>query len=145
MDLDRALEPTAGIADTRMLARLGLSSRDIRRAVDRGQLRRLRRGRYASRRAWPEVASAVAAGGRLACVSALHAYGAWVMHDGLLHIRAGRGVEIRQSPTLRIHWTDDRGWDPAIDPVATAFATSISCLALDHAVVVADSLANRSL
>jgi very-short-patch-repair endonuclease len=145
MDLTRALEATAGIADPSILRRLGIEGRALQRALRSGQLIKLRRGRYAVPTVHPHVASAVRAGGRVACVSALRMYGVWVLADDGEHVRIARGVDAVVGPRMRVHWSDERGWGHPIDSPAFALTTAVHCLPLRHAVVVADSAVNKRI
>jgi very-short-patch-repair endonuclease len=81
----------------------------------------------------------------LTCVSALHVYGTWVTDDSLVHVRIARGVDATLSPAIRVHWSDERGWQHPLDSPSIALATAIRCQPLRHAVVATDSVANRRL
>jgi very-short-patch-repair endonuclease len=145
MELNRALEPFGGIASRALLGKLGLTDRTITDAVNDGWLIRLRRGRYATPTAHPDVAAAVRAGGRLACASALRVYGTWLLPDPQLHVRVARGVDATRSPAIKVHWNDERGWGHPVDSAAIALVTALRCLPLRDAVVAVDSVANKRL
>jgi very-short-patch-repair endonuclease len=67
------------------------------------------------------------------------------MPDMLLHVRIARGVDAKAGPTIRVHWSDESGWQHPLDSPSIALATAIRCQPLRHAVVAADSVANRRL
>ncbi len=73
------------------LASAGTSRREIARAVDAGELRRVRRGVYAGPGVCASVVAACAHGGVLACVSAARHAGLWVVGRDLEpHVWMGR-------------------------------------------------------
>lgn len=79
-----------GAARTHALRELGITRRDLRRAVEAGLLVRLREGVYASDRYDPLLADAARHGGAVACVSVLRRRGLWVLDDEeLLHVWVG--------------------------------------------------------
>ena len=91
---------------TRQLTALGMTERQIRAAVDRGELVRTRRGHFA-RAGIGELAIAGArGGGALACVSELRHRGIWVQDSGVVHIRVARTASRLPAigPGIRRHW-----------------------------------------
>lgn len=90
--------------------------------------------------------TAVRAGGRLSCVSALAAQGAWTLPDPLVHVRVARGVAVRRLSGVRLHWDDEGLGDgcPIDDPLS-ALRTAIGCQDRRSAVVLLDSALNRGL
>ncbi|MGN6327202.1 endonuclease domain-containing protein [Pseudolysinimonas sp.] len=92
-----------GLATTQDLRSAGMSERAIAAAVTAGRLRRLRRGWFAGPLAEPRVASAVAAGGRVACASALAMHGVWVLREDGLHVAVRDGSHRRSERGRRIH------------------------------------------
>lgn len=70
---------------TRDLRASGMSTRDIRSAVDGGLLQKACQGAYLARGAPDEHVRAVARGGRLTCVSLLRLKGVFVARAGGLH------------------------------------------------------------
>lgn len=77
---------------------MGMTSRDITRAVSEGSLIRVRRGLYARHDTSDPVVRALQVGGRLACVSVLQAAGVFVFEAPLLHIHLARGASRLRSP-----------------------------------------------
>lgn len=134
------------IYSTRRLRDGGLTPRQIARHVASGRLTRLRRGVYSEADADPVVTSAVSAGGRLTCVSALARGGAWTMPFSDTHVRVASGVSVARRPGQRLHWTherlDDTRW---IDDPLTSLALAVECLDLRAAVVLIDSVVNRRI
>jgi len=136
----------SNVFSARQLEARGVSRSVITGLVRRGQLRRLRRGWYATDGVEGRVASAVASGGRLSCVSALDFHGAWTMPHTDLHIRAAAGTSVTRGMGRRFHWTRERlGDDAVVDDPITALGIAIGCLDLRAAVVVIDSVLNRHI
>ena len=97
----------------RQLLERGMTDRQIRAAVERGQLWRLRVGHYARPDVDPAVAAAVRAGGRLACVSELRARGVWVLDSAQIHVEVPSNASRLPSSRARLHWSADRVVDRA--------------------------------
>lgn len=72
------------------LREAGMNWRDIAAALSRGDLKRLKRGIYASPDTHPALAAAASTGSRLACATALAAYGVWTRDDRCLHLQCKR-------------------------------------------------------
>jgi very-short-patch-repair endonuclease len=104
------LRAAGGIARGRSL---GATRSDLSRAVAVGAIERVRNGVYALG-ASPDVCAAAAHGGEVACVSALRAYGVWVLEDSSrLHVWIG--------PNARAHAHDDCRCVPHRDAGRSAF------------------------
>jgi very-short-patch-repair endonuclease len=131
------------IYTTAMLRAGGLGSRAIARAVADGRLIALRRGRYALPGTPDALLTAARVGGRLSCVSALHHLGAWVVMPERPHVRVSRGIAAGAG--ARIHWTDERLGEAALDDAEAALRVAIRCLSFREAVIAVDSLANRRI
>lgn len=82
----------------------GMSDRRIRRAVDSGELVRLRPGHYADSSVDGRARLAVAAGGRLACLAELRHRGVWVLDSDQLHIHVPRTASRLRAGDGRVHW-----------------------------------------
>lgn len=80
-----------------------MPDRVLTAAVDSGRLLRPRRGVYAHPALSREAIAALAAGGRLSCVSAARSYGLWGGQDGRLHLRVGSHAGRTDPGTVR-HW-----------------------------------------
>jgi very-short-patch-repair endonuclease len=111
-----------GLATSAQLVAGGASGRHVRAAVETGSLLRVRRGFYAVPDAPAAGATAVAAGGRLAGLSAADSFGLWGGWGSPLHLsvrgHAGhvggrtlpstRGVRLVDGRRAIVHWNDDR-------------------------------------
>jgi very-short-patch-repair endonuclease len=86
------------------LLALGMTDRRIRADVAAGILVRLRAGRYAHAADAGAATRAVAAGGRLACVSELRCRGVWVLDDDRLHLHVARNASRLPAVAARTHW-----------------------------------------
>ncbi len=84
MSWHRVLRERGGAATRRELR--SVTDRALTTAVDEGRLRRPRRGVYALPELSREALAALAAGGKLSCVSAARSYGLWGGQDGRLHL-----------------------------------------------------------
>ena len=133
-----------GLFSTQLLRANGLRRSDLRRALAAGAIARVRRGWYCTPAADPAVVTAARAGGRLTCLAALRAHGAWVLDDIGTHVRVADGVTVIHQPGVRIHWTSERV-GPGVDSVEEALATAVACVDFRALVVVADSLVNRGV
>lgn len=93
-------------ARTRDLRRAGLSKVGLASAVERGELIRVRRGRYAGSETPTMVLRALRAGGRLSCLSELRHRGIWVMDSDVVHVRvAANSSRMPPDPAgVRRHW-----------------------------------------
>lgn len=91
------------------LRALRYSRTRIERALETGELIRLRRGVFATPSSCDDVRRAARAGGRLACISAARHLGIWVLSDDdHLHLRCGhhsRTPTIIEADTI-VHWGD---------------------------------------
>lgn len=80
-----------GIARARTLIGAGATRADLRRAVDRGSVLRLRDGVYALPMVDATTRLAALHGGEVACASALRRRGVWVLEDArAVHVWVGR-------------------------------------------------------
>ena len=123
-------------ATTNDLRTAGWTRRGIARAVDAGDLIRVRRGHYATLRTPEAVIRAVRVGGRLGCVSELRYRGVWVLDDGALHVQVAEHTSDLRHPdagttpepagsAVRLHWHDEAepglpGHASALDALADA-------------------------
>ncbi|MFK3677245.1 hypothetical protein ACI2IP_05905 [Microbacterium sp. NPDC090218] len=148
---ERAVELYAPTVFSRAdLVASGMSWRDIARAVDNGQLCRLRRDRYVLVPADPEIAEAVRIGGRLSCVSLLAEIGVFVQTRDRLHVHVAPGssrVRRPRSPRTVLHWHSWSGeTGPShVVPVADAVAQAIRCQAPREAVATIDSILHHGV
>ncbi|MGJ3509377.1 type IV toxin-antitoxin system AbiEi family antitoxin domain-containing protein [Enemella sp. A6] len=136
-----------GVASTAQLLEQDWSRKQIRRAVDNGQLTRLRRGWFALPHADPHVARAVRCGGALSCASALQKQWVWVPHTSELHIRPSDAAPAVLPPGVRLcrGFTHQPAPKLAVDPLPFALEAALRCLSFEHSVVVLDSILHRDL
>lgn len=74
------------------LSSFGCTRKHLAAAADRGEIRRIRPGVYASWTASPDVVAAAAHGGALTCAKALRAQGVWTLDDDMQpHVWLGAG------------------------------------------------------
>lgn len=129
---ERRLREGGGVATTADLHAMGLDDVEIRMFVGYGGLIRVRRGWYAGPTAHPRAVEAVRLGGRLACVSALHARGVPLVDDGRLHIELPANAVLRSAARdafrVRVHWRrrPSRG-DRGMVDVGAAWAQARAC------------------
>ncbi len=107
--MDIGVYATAGLRDA------GLTPRRIQAEIDEGNLRRVRRGWYASPGADPEACLAVRVGGRLTCTSGARHYGVWVPHTGV-HVAVPGQVRRPAGPEMRLHRQASLSW-PETQPI----------------------------
>lgn len=137
------------VVRTRELLTAGWTRDGIRRAVERGNLTRVRQGWYATPLADERVLRAVRAGGALACASALAHHGAWDLTAGVVHTRVDHNhVGSLPSGLKRCqpwHGKLDVAPERAVDDLAMAVRTAWSCLSLEDFLIACDSLLHRHL
>jgi very-short-patch-repair endonuclease len=127
-----------------------MTGRDITRAIDAGQLRRLRRDRYAFEPVDPHVAEAVRIGGRLSCISLLSQVGVFVYVVDVLHVHVVPGSSRIRPPRSKrtvLHWHSWSG-EPSpvhVAPLADAVAQAIRCQAPRASVATVDSVLHHGL
>lgn len=124
-----------GMVATHELLARGISRDWIQMAVNYGRILRVRRGWFASLDTPAAAMQARRAGGRLACISALHHYGLVDMEDAAVHIAvphaASRLPEIVDERRVVIHWyRRDPGGDALAISQNEALAQRARCRAL---------------
>lgn len=140
-----------GVFSRSTLHARGVSDAQIRSAVRKGTLLRLRPGWFAAPEADPAAVLAVTAGGSLTCVSALPHFkadaalkGLWLPPSAGIHIRVPGNSRraTAPGPTLVTHSTGRAGTTPAgaVDSLPTAMAAASTCLPAAEWVAVADSI-----
>lgn len=117
-----ALRLTGGLGTSAQLVAAGVTVHAVRRAVDTGDILRLRRGFYAVPDAPASGVAAVRASARLAGLSAAASFGLWGGWSTPLHLcvqenasrvrgrssLAQRGIRIIDGQAAVLHWNDDR-------------------------------------
>lgn len=134
-----------GVYAAHHLRALGLSRAQIRTAVRRGSLLRLRNGWYARPDADQAVVAAVVAGGALSCVSALRLCKVWVPEGVGTHIRLPRHNRTLGAQRFCLPFGANPPVVRGIDDVHTSVLCAMRCLDAEGAVVVLDSVLHRKL
>ena len=149
MDAAAALERLGGTADARRLLRL-TTRRRVRRAVARGRVVRLSRGRYALPTAGDArlAASALTA---VVCLRSAAAHHGWALKQQPpvpeLMVRRGRKLSPEQRRGVAIHWANLAD-DQVVGGVTTPVRTVVDCariLPFDEALAIADSALRSGL
>lgn len=127
---------------THDLREAGLTKRQIAEAVERGDLLRLRLGRYATADTPREMIDAARWGGRLDCISLLSHLGVFVHTHSEPHIQiAPHATRLPPRPTtVRCHWrpTSAPTTSLVVD-VHEALTQAIVCQSSRHAIATLDS------
>lgn len=90
-----------GVASRAELLATGVTGKELKTALEVGQLTKVRRGWYASPLAPPNVIAAIRAGGRLGCLSGCSEYGLWTPHHRSPHIIIPPGATATPAATHR--------------------------------------------
>ena len=137
------------------LRRHGVSPADVQRALAGGAATRAVRGVYLCAHAGPDQRIAVAAAGRLACVSVLRRAGVWVGLDRSLHLQlpphasGERPTADETGRPIRYHWAltrfpdaRERSW--CVSPMDAAWQ-AIHCLDEENAIACLESAVHERL
>lgn len=135
----------------------GLSSRSIARAVESGDLIRVRKGHYVEGEAPTELIGAARIGGRVGCVSLLAMIGVFVFDDSTLHVHMERGDSRMRTMTgtgplarrderrnVALHWHRFR--EPPLSgtvDLLDALTHAVRCQQPRHAIATLDSVMNQ--
>jgi very-short-patch-repair endonuclease len=148
MDPVVVIARSGGIASARQLADAGCHPRLVALARESGSIVRIRRGWYATPHAPQPVVSAVRAGGRLGCCSALRLSGVWVLDDDVVHVTVGAGAHpsLAGSQRVKLHWAGT-GLDNSypMTGVLEALDQYVRCGSEVAVVAAADSALNQGL
>ncbi len=130
-----------GVVPLTTLQAAGISRHAVSRAVERGELVRVRRGWLALPRADPMLVAAAKTGVVLTCVTQAHRLGLWVLADGSTHVaappHAGR-VAVR----ARVHWERPvipREPSALEDPIENVLAIVARCQPRERALAIWNS------
>lgn len=94
-----------GVAHSATARAAGYSGRAMAEAVSTGSVYRVRRSWLVARDTEPRLVAAIAAGGRLSCVTAADRDGLWAPPpDGLIHIAVKPTASRVEGPSLMVHW-----------------------------------------
>jgi very-short-patch-repair endonuclease len=134
-----------GVASVAALRSRGTTDNQMRWAVRRGLLARIRHGWLQTEDADPAVVAAIAAGGRLGCLSALEHHGIWVPEHDALHIALPRHAGRHRSGGLVAHWESSRWRDrhSPIESIDDVIRQVILCTDRETAISVIDSALHR--
>ena len=89
-----------GAVDYVILDRAGVDRGAVRRAVDLGRIRRVRRGWFAVPDAPADVVRAARVGGAATAASALRLHGLWMLPDVALHVRVAPNASRLRDPDV---------------------------------------------
>lgn len=140
--LSRLEQPRPVVWTTHALRGEGLSRRALARAVEDGNLLRVRQGKFLVAGAHPDVVEAARGGGRLDCVSLLALLGVFVHHRSGLHVQQDPLASRRPVAPhdVRYHWRPSASpRDSAVVDVVEALARAVRCQAPRSAVATLDS------
>lgn len=134
-----------GVASVAALRARGTTDNQIRWAVDRGLLARVRHGWLQTPDANAAVVEAVAAGGRLGCISAAEFHGVWVPETDGVHVSLPRHAGRHTSRHVIAHWEGSRWRDlrSPVEPVPSMIRQIIMCCDRETALCVIDSALHR--
>ena len=134
-----------GVASVTALRKLGVTEGQIRWALQRGQVASIRGGWLQTADADPAIVAAVAAGGRLGCVSAAARHGLWVPEHEKLHVSLPIHAGRHSSANVVPHWVGARWRDHSspIEPIDEVLRQVAGCLPSEDVISVFDSALNR--
>ena len=119
------LNRAGGIAHTSSARVAGFTDHDMRTAIARDDIRRLRRSWLITPAAPLPGIRAVTAGGKLTCLSEAARLGLWVLNEETLHVSRTPTSSARLDPDVRYHWSPGprpcarRAWhEPLINVLA---------------------------
>lgn len=141
------LTALGGAAYWRQLRKAGVTWYALWRAMQAGEVTRLRRGAYAVSGLDSPVVSAIALGGVLACTSAAVALGLPVLVTGGVHVLVPRGWSHATRPGTQVHRRDLPDYDRS-GITTSLLRTVLDCareLPLREAVVICDAALRSGL
>lgn len=141
-DVVGGVSALGGVARTRSLIETGFSRARIAAAVDRGELRRVRRGWVAVPTADPELVAAARHGVVLSCITQARRDGLWVLREDRRHVAAEPHRGGVAPTTATVHWLRPlvpRPPGALVDPIENVLAAVASCQPFEDAVVVWES------
>jgi very-short-patch-repair endonuclease len=147
-DFSEWLSLRGGVAHSAEARDAGFTTQTMVEAVRRGQVSRVRRSWLIAAGADDRIVRAVAAGGRLSCVSSAARRGIWVPpHDGL-HIAVKPTASRVLGDRIIVHWS--LGPAPVSryaveDPLANALLHVAECLPRESALTVWESAVRKGV
>ncbi|MFC4243306.1 endonuclease domain-containing protein [Gryllotalpicola reticulitermitis] len=153
MHLATLLARNNGFVTRAELRRYGVSAHAVRGLIARGALVALTRNILARPPVPAEPSRAAMMGGRVACVTAAHSMGIWVLDDTAFHVvPRGRNGHFRTDaaePRAVVHWTPEPiepdGHRPVVESGRNALAHIARCQPLDAAAASFDSAVRLGL
>ena len=126
---DAVLASLGRMASTSELLRLGVTERELTRAVRTGTVVRARQGVYALPETSPALLHAARHGGTIGCCAAGALHGLWILDiPPRVHIWMGRAGASRLDCTeCRIHWDDGRVRVGILPPVENVLLQIAVC------------------
>jgi very-short-patch-repair endonuclease len=139
-----------GIIRTRELRSAGCTAAQLARAVQRGDLQRLRIGWLGLPELPPDVVAAHRLGGRPACASIASVHGLWMLSDAGLHLEVPRHTGLaaarERQAGVTVHWAGSEPLQPRHgQPLHEALAVMASCRPALEVLCAVDSALNRRL
>ncbi|MGN6722339.1 MAG: endonuclease domain-containing protein [Marmoricola sp.] len=148
------MDPYLGIYSAGRLQSLGLSNRDVGRAVAEGRLERIHRGWFKAPDAVPDAVTAVRLGGVLTATSGSRHAGLWTLADERIHVLVPRhasrlrlrDAEAGSDRRVCVHWSKValKREIPVAEPMQLVL-DSHHCQSRPTTVALADSALNRGL
>lgn len=142
--LSEMVNSLGGMAQKRQLVRRGVRDHDLTRAVRSRDVVRVRNGWYSTMQESSPELRAVRVGGRLTGISAIAAFGGWVLGDHPLHVavhdNAGRlrtqdnrhqKLNVRSTRGVTLHWSS-REQDARGSAVCVALIDALERVVLDE-------------
>jgi hypothetical protein len=128
------------IARTDTLRARGWTRTSLTRALQSGELMRLRRGTYACAHVDPALALAARHGAALSCVSVLRELGVWAGHDQRVHVQLAPTAS-RAATGAASHWSAPRFRmsTPWRASTMEALWQAMHCLDEEHAIAAMES------
>ena len=143
---ERMLQRLGGVATVHQLRSTGASAEELTAAVRGGVLRRIRKGIYAEPSAPRDVLAAVAARGRLSCVSAARTYGLWAGSDGRMHLQFAPHERAGPASAHVRHWLPtEAGAEVWRVTVADCLRSVARCADEETAIAVFDTAISAGL
>ena len=134
-----------GIYSPGELRAAGVTRHQQELLVQAGELRRIRRGWYATDGADPLVERALKAGGRLGCLSGCRHHGVWVPPGSQLHVVYGRGTDPLPRKGFVAHPYSGPCPIGAVWPIGDCLRQVAGRHSVEDAMIVAESAVNLEL
>nr|WP_201469512.1 DUF559 domain-containing protein [Microbacterium hydrocarbonoxydans] len=148
MQLDGWLASRDGVAHTSEIYSAGFSRHAVDAAIANGRMQRVRRSWISLHPGDDELLAAVAAGGRLTCISAARRLGLWSPAPDAHHLAVPAGAGRTRCTGIRVHWS--RGPAPVhrrqtVDPLINVLHHVARCQEAPVALAIWESALNRRL